>query len=217
MSLRLRYEKLKNTRQVYQNQLEDKEKELTSLKEKSNNLIKARWVLTKVAEQTQLRFKEKVESLVTMAIQSVFDRNFNFVLLFEQKRNKFECRPVVMENEVEYTPKDDMGGGIIDVISFALRVVLWSLQKPKTRNFLVLDEPMKYVGKGELLERAGMMLREISHRLGIQLVLVTHEPQLAEIADTAYSVTHRSGKSFVELIKGEVKSIAKKRIVKRRK
>jgi len=215
MSFRLRYEKLKNVRQVYQNQLHEKEKEKESLRKKSEDFSKARWILTKVAEMTQLRFKEKVESLVTMAIQSVFDRDFKFVLVFEQKRNKFECRPVVMENEVEYTPKDDMGGGIIDVISFALRVVLWNLQKPKSRNILILDEPMKYVGKGELLERAGMMLREISHKLGIQLVLVTHEPQLAEIADMAYSVTHRSGKSQVELIKGTIEKPVSK--IKRRK
>ena len=48
----------------------------------------------------------------------------------ERKRNKLECRPVVMEGDYEYTAKDEMGGGIIDIISFAFRVVLWSLESP---------------------------------------------------------------------------------------
>jgi len=216
-NLKRRYEKLISSRDALVTLADEKQDQLEDRKNQSQNFIKARWVLSKVAEQTQLRFKEKVESLVTMAIQSVFDRNFKFVLVFEQKRNKFECRPVVMENSIEYTPKDDMGGGIVDVISFALRVVLWNLQKPKSRNILILDEPMKYVGKGDLLDRAGNMLREISHRLGIQLILVTHEPQLSEIADIAYLVSHRNGKSEAELIKEEVKKVEKPKKLKRRK
>ena len=204
MDYRIRYERLKTKKETLETILELAKDGLLSTEEEYDNHNKARWVLTEVAKATQERFKERVESLTTMAIQSVFDRPFKFILEFERKRNKLECRPIVMEGDNEHVPKDDMGGGIIDVISFALRVVLWSLQQPKSRNTLILDEPMKYVGKGDLLDRAGVMLREISHKLGIQLILVTHEPLLAEIADVAYSVEHKNGKSVVSLIKGEV-------------
>ena len=211
MNLRIRYEKLKTKREVLEGELRSKSVNLLTIQEKYANLVKARWILTEVVKETQIRFKAKVESLTTMAIQSVFDRPFKFVLEFERKRNKLECRPVVMEGESEFVPKDDMGGGIIDVISFALRVVLWSLQQPRSRNTLILDEPMKYVGKGELLDRAGQMLREVSHSLGIQLILVTHEPQLADIADIAYMVEHVKGKSVVKMIKGEKPKLKLKR------
>jgi len=211
MSLRIRYEKLKTKREVLVGDMSARVYHLDAIKKDYENLVKARWILTEVAKETQIRFKEKVESLTTMAIQSVFDRPFRFVLEFERKRNKLECRPIVMEGDVEYVPKDDMGGGIIDVISFALRVVLWSLQKPRSRNTLILDEPMKYVGKGDLLDRAGQMLREVSHSLGIQLILVTHEPQLADIADMAYMVEHVKGRSVVKMIKGETPKMKLKR------
>lgn len=215
MSLRIRYEKLKIKREVLESEMKYRRLRLDDIKRDYENLIKARWILTEVAKETQIRFKERVESLVTMAIQSVFDRSFKFVLEFERKRNKLECRPIVMEGDAEYVPKDDLGGGIIDIISFALRVVLWSLQQPRSRNTLILDEPMKYVGKGELLDRAGQMLREVSHRLGIQLILVTHEPQLADIADIAYEVEHIKGKSVVKMIKGQIEKPKLK--LKRRK
>jgi len=216
MDLKFKYEKLKSERNLLQNQKKERLTFLDQIKSKHENYTKARWVLSKVAEQTQLRFKEKVESLVTMAIQSVFDRPFQFILIFEQKRNKFECRPVVMEGDIEYVPKDDMGGGIIDIISFALRVVLWSLQKPKTRNILILDEPMKYVGKGDLLDRAGNMIREISHRLGLQLLLVTHEPELSSIGDISYNVEYKKDRSIISLIKGETLKPEPKQKLKRR-
>ncbi len=215
MSLRIRYEKLKTKREVLVGDMEARVYHLDAIKANYENLIKARWILTEVAKETQIRFKAKVESLVTMAIQSVFDRPFKFVLEFERKRNKLECRPVVMEGDSEYTAKDDLGGGIVDVISFAMRIVLWSLQQPRSRNTIILDEPMKFVGKGELLDRAGQMLKEISHKLGIQLIIVTHEPQLAEIGDIAYLVEHKKGKSHVSLIKGQIEKPKLK--LKRRK
>lgn len=210
--LNTRYDRLSGEKDSLLKLIEKKNFELEDMVHRSEVFVKARWVLSEVARLTQERFKEKVETLVTTAIRAVFDRPFKFVLEFERKRNKLECRPVIKEGDVEYVPKDDMGGGIIDVLSFALRVVMWSLQRPRTRNVIVLDEPMKYVGKGELLDRAGRMLREVSKGLGIQLILVTHEPQLIEIADRAYSVRHNGKKSVVDLVKGE-----KPKRVRRRK
>lgn len=178
-----------------------KESELLKTIDEEEDLIHARLIITEVAKKTQERFKEKVESLVTLAIQSVFNRPFKFFLVFDRKANKVSCQPIIKEGDSEYIPKDDMGGGIIDLISFAFRVVLWSLEYPKSRNVFILDEPMKFIGKGDLLEKAGKMLHEVSHRLKFQLIIITHEPELAEISDRAYQVTHNGNQSTVRLIK----------------
>lgn len=179
------------------------------------NQIKARWVLTEVAQMTQKKFKSKVESLVTMAIQSVFDRPFQFHLEFERKRNKMECRPIITEvvdgvERVYDDPENDMGGGAMDIISFALRIVLWSLERPPSRNVIILDEPMKNMGK--LITLGGQVLREISHRLGFQLIIITHDDELIDIADRSYQVSHDGNKSHVVLVKGEPVIVTKKRV-----
>lgn len=197
---------LLENRKRLRSELEQSEKDL-------ENYTKARWVLTEVAKLTQERFKAKVETLVTMVIQSVFDRPFKFSLEFTRERNRFVCTPKVMEGDYEYIPKDDMGGGIIDLISFALRIVLWSVERPASRNTFVLDEPMKFVGKGELLMKAGKMIREISHKMNCQIIMVTHEPELSAIADAAWKVEHRSGKSVVTNILAD---IPKKKMIRRR-
>ena len=197
-----RFDRLRGEKDLVERTLLEKKGQVEEKKHRVEVLTKARWVLSEVARLTQERFKDRVEALVTTAIRAVFDRPFEFVLELERKRNKLECQLLVKEGQIEYVPKDDMGGGIVDVISFALRVVLWSMQKPRTRNVLILDEPMKYVGKGELLERAGRMLREISQGLGVQLIVVTHEPQLMEKADRAYYVRHNGKESMVEQVEG---------------
>lgn len=208
--------KKKAERALLITQRKEMQARVEQLKTDSENYTKARWILAEVAKETQKSFQVKVESLVTSAIRAVYEeRPLQFKLVFEQKRNKFECKPLVMEGDYEFDPKDELGGGIIDLISFAFRVVLWHLENPRSRNVFVLDEPMKFVGKGDLLMRAGRMIKEISHRLGFQIIMVTHEPELAEIADKAWSVDHDGTKSSLRLIVGNKPETKIKRLVKR--
>jgi len=195
------------------------EAKIIQLKEVMERKIKARWVLSEVARITQERFTGYVENLVTLAIQSVFDRPLKLLVKFEIKRNNSECLLLVQDGDKEpYVPKDEMGGGLLDVISFALRVVLWSLEQPRSRNVLLLDEPMKFVGHGEMQQKAGDMLRDISHRLGIQLIILTHEPELMAIADRSWNVVHDGTMSHVSQVGAEEKKPTKSAArIKRRK
>lgn len=194
------YQKLSNRIEFLQDDLDQKEETINQSMILTDNLGKARWVLSEVQQLTQQRFKERVEALVTMAIKSVFDRPFGFELVFERKRDKMECRPVIYEmvdgNRQDYEdPEYDTGGGILDVISFALRVVLWSMEKPRTRNVMVLDEPGKNLG--DLVPLFGNILRQISHELKIQLIIITHDASLMEIGDLSYHVEHDERESHV--------------------
>ena len=141
-----------NTRN-YKKLLDDKKTELSLLKNQrceKNTLIeekkiylekisKAKWLLSEAVSRTQNNFKNYVENLVTLAINSVFqDRVFKFLVDFKIKRNKPECSLLVQEGDSEpYLPKDEMGGSIVDIITFALRIVLHSLNTNKTRNVIL--------------------------------------------------------------------------------
>lgn len=195
-----KYTQLKAKRDLIKADLLNKQAKVAALKSKNDAQIKARWVLTEVAQQTQQRFQEKVDTLVTMAIRSVFDRPFEFHLLFERKRNKMECKPIIREGDRVYDdPEYDLGGGILDVISFAFRIVLWSLQNPRSRNVIILDEPMKNMGK--LISLGGQVLKEISHQLNLQLIIVTHDEELVEIGDAMFKITHDGSMSHVGTVK----------------
>lgn len=166
----------------------------------AENSKKAKWVVSEVVRLTQENVKEYIEELVTMALVAVFDRDYKFVVDFDMRDNRSNCLLRVQEGDWEpYVPKDDQGGGILDVISFALRVVLWSLENPPSNNFFYLDEPMKFVGSGDSaeIERAVGMMKEVSDKLGIQLIINTHEPMVASIGDRVFRVTHKNGKSQV--------------------
>jgi hypothetical protein len=178
---------------------------ITALNTTQNTIIQSTALVKKVAKDAQTEFKEGIDDTLTKAIKAIFDEHFFFDLEIKTGGSGLQCTPKIWERvegvDVEYSPKDEMGGSIIDPIGFVLRVLLQALDPDPTRPTFMLDEPMKHVGKGELLERAGLLLREVSHQRHIQLIIITHEPELAEIADRAWRVVRRRGKSVATVIK----------------
>jgi DNA repair exonuclease SbcCD ATPase subunit len=189
-------------------QLAHRQEEIDSHKKYLENLTKARWVLAEVAKLTQRKVSGIIESLVTMAIQSVYDNDFKFSISFDIKRNKSECvLGVKTDDEDPFIPKEEDGGGLLDVLSFALRIVLWSLQKKRTLPFFWLDEPFR--GLGSLTPKAGEMMQRIAKDLCIQFIIITHDNQLSDIADRSWTVKHNGSWSVVtqdgEIVKQEKK------------
>ncbi len=191
--LRSKIDELKTERNTLINLAEEKADKIDELNNGVEDHTKARELLLNILANIQGDFSKKVEALVTKAIQIVFsDRNFEFKLLFEEKRNNIECRPVIMEDGIEYIPKDDLGGSILDVIGFALRVVLITLERPKKRLFIAMDEPFRWLGN--LRRKAGLMVKEICKGLRLQILFVTHDKDLVEIADKVYHIGHNKKK-----------------------
>ena len=171
---------------------------LHSLKQQEVNVRKARAILVEVGKSTQEHLSNKIEDVLTKALRTIFDRPFDFVVRFVEKRNKSECELLIREGDSEFIPKDDMGVGVIDVTGFLLRIVLWSMRKNKTRRLFIYDEPLKAIGHDELMYRTGELIKELAKKLGIQVIIVTHEEELIQLADKAYLVTHGEKGSVVK-------------------
>lgn len=156
-------------------------------------MVMARNILSEASRATQEQFKAYVEGLVTLAIQSVFpNENYKFVVDFVLQNNRSNINLLVQQGDKDpYIPEDEQGGGLLDIISFALRIVLWSLEKPRRRNVIIMDEPFRWTGN--LTEKAADMMKEISEKLGIQIIIVTHDDRLKEIADKSWMVQRTDG------------------------
>jgi DNA repair exonuclease SbcCD ATPase subunit len=176
-----------------------KKKTIKSVTRELNDYTEALDVLTVVAKIVQVKVKTRVESLLSMAIRSVFtERDFVFELQSSKDKSKFT--PIIKEGDSEFVPKDEMGRSIIDVISFAFRVVLWTISSPRTRNLFILDEP--FTRTGDLISMAGEMLRTLSRELRFQVIIISHLDELIEFCDKVWRVRHDGTKSIVKLIKG---------------
>jgi len=85
------------------------------------------------------------------------------------------------------------------VAAFALRVASWSMQSPRSNNVLILDEPFRYLSVN-LLSKASDMLKQISKELDLQIIMVTHSPELVEAADAVFEVSLKNKVSSVQLV-----------------
>ena len=190
--------------ELLENQLAHSQAMTSSFQKLVLELTEARQVIMAVSKSTQEQFKDYVESLVTTAIQSVFpEKGYHFIVESDVKSNRTEINLLVQQGEKEpYVPKEEQGGALLDTISFALKVVLWSLEQPRSRNVLFYDEPFRFTGA--LTELAAAMMKEVSHELSLQIILVTHDNRLEQIADKAWRVSREDGEhSVVEEIRKE--------------
>ena len=158
----------------------------------------AQLILQESARLTQQHLQYRIGNLVTLAMESVFDDPYHLELLFENARGKTQASIQFMRNGEYVSPLDASGGGALDVACFGLQVSLWTLQNPKTRPVLFLDEPLKWLKGGGLPEKGAAMLQQISQKLGIQIIMVSHAPELISHADKVFQVTKKKNISTVK-------------------
>ena len=162
----------------------------------------AREILRAVGLETQKMLQYHISDITSLALEAVFDDPYELVAEFVQRRNKTECDLYFSRRGSRVDPLDASGGGAVDVASFALRIAAWSMQSPKRRNTIMLDEPFKFLDtQTDRLERASQMTQELSKQLGLQFIIVTHEDTLTEHADREFRVRQsRKGISSVKQI-----------------
>jgi DNA repair exonuclease SbcCD ATPase subunit len=153
-------------------------------RQKTIEIVQA--LVQKVAKETQEQLKFQIEDIVKTCIDTCFPDEYDFKVEFEIKRGKTECALKFYKNGHEI---DDLlesgGGGVVDLASFALRISAWSMGH--SANTLVLDEAFKFLSR-DLQARAGEIISEISKKLGLQLIINTHIPELVEQSDKVFRV-----------------------------
>jgi len=133
-----------------------------------------------ISQTIQQQTHEKISHVVTACLQSVFpDKNYEFKLRFERKRNRTEAKPILINDghEIE-EPLEEDSGGIVDVAAFTCQVCTIIMSKPQIRRLLILDEPFKFVSP-EYRENVKEMLEMLAEDFKIQFIMVTsHQSQI---------------------------------------
>lgn len=178
-------------------ELSEKEKLLGLLKRDIRNTEDAQMVVQTVAQETQKQLEYHISDMVSLALNAVFDDPYEFKVNFIQKRGKTEAEILFKREGKEIDPMTEAGGGAVDVAAFALRIALWNIRSPRSRNTILLDEPFRFLSR-ELQPKAGEMFQMLSEKLGLQFIVVTHNPDLIEVADKVFKVEIKNGVSRVK-------------------
>lgn len=127
-----------------------------------------------IAQAIQQRVHDQVASIVSRCLTAVFDDPYTFELRFDRKRGKTECQMVfTRDGKTLDDPLNEIGGGVVEVAAFGLRLACLLTSRPAPRRFLVLDEPFKSVRGQEYRDRVRQLLIGLSEELGVQILLNT--------------------------------------------
>jgi DNA repair exonuclease SbcCD ATPase subunit len=171
----------------------------------AERLEKVRLLLIEASKHAREQGRRQVEFLVTQALQFVFGEDMEFKVVIEDKRDRPEAEFYVCSTyggniRVETTPEDARGGGVVDVLSLALRLAMLYAFRPPVGGPVILDEPGKHISE-EFSPHVASFLKSFSQSLDRQIIMVSHNQHLAESADTAYLVEMHQGISSMRRIR----------------
>lgn len=180
-----------------------KEKQLELL----DDLIKVRSIFQTAAKLTQSMLSERVETIVSNALEAVFPDPYKFKIDFVERRNSTECDLLFEKDGNTKDPMDSCGFGAADVAALALRVAYWKLTQG-SRNVLILDEPTRALSKDKQ-KLASLVFKGLSQiEGGLQFIIVTHNQDLAESADRTFRISQKNRISTIKRLP-EVQEVGK--------
>lgn len=168
-----------------------------ALQEEKDLLEKTETVLKHLIDKLAKKDLSQMDRLVTYGLKSVFpdiDVRFESDLEEHGKKVKIRLSTVFGENTVDEESKCS-----IDVIeSLLLRLVC--IRKMKRAPILFLDEAFGAVDS-EYIANVSGLVSELAQKLGMDILLVTHNSALADAADSNYRIQRRGGKTSIERVR----------------
>jgi len=137
------------------------------------------------------QLKVRIEETVSAGMQSIFMNADTFKVDMSEYRDQPAAKwKVHVDGGQDVDPEEADGGGLSDVVSTTLRLSILETARPKLEGIVTLDEPGKMVSGqssgSEYLPNMAQFLKEYTRQAGRQLIMITHEEQLMEIADVSY-------------------------------
>jgi hypothetical protein len=160
------------TRNVAIQAAEREREALITVNRRTTAIEEARQIVQQVAHTLQQRAHEKVASVVTCCLASIFDNPYKFKVRFDCKRGKTEAVMTFTRDNKKYDdPLNEIGGGVVDIAALALRLSCVMLSKPIKRRLLILDEPLRNVRGIGNRRRVRKMLVKLAEDLEFQFIL----------------------------------------------
>jgi len=156
--------------------LQDVQEDSRGLIMRQSRCERALEIVKAVGLATQQQLEYHLSEQVSLAMESVFDDPYKLSIHFQEKRGKTEAELLFNRRNMEMPPIGSVGGGAIDVASFALRIAYFSMRQDKhIRPLLLLDEPFSQLKGEDANLRALAMVQELSKRLDIQIIMISDE------------------------------------------
>lgn len=116
-------------------QLKMEKQNLQNIEKEIELLSKVSILFQKTSEFAREQAKNQIESLVTKCLQFIFESDIEFLIEIEEQRGKSNAEFYVINKAedilIKTKPELSRGGGVVDIVSLALRIAFLQIHKPK--------------------------------------------------------------------------------------
>lgn len=195
LTRRIERDILSSTREELASEINEHNAHLSDLK-----LIET--FLTRFADERQAQVYKQIEHTVSEGLLAVFDEDIKLEVSNKVVGARSETVFTVVSNteegELRTSIMDARGGGVAAIVGFLIQAVL-VLLTPNLRPILFLDETFRNVSE-EFQSPLGEFIKDLCERTGLQVVLVTHQPTIAEFSDSWYAFSQTDGKTKIKKV-----------------
>ncbi len=179
------------------------EKKIERLLENSEELILVDTLLKQTADFSREQASVQIKSIVTSCLKLVFNSDMEFEIELSQSRGKNSAEFFIIEkqedNVYKYKIQDSRGGGVIDILSLALRLAFLLKYSPSINGPLILDEPAKHVSE-DFIFNVSNFIKKVSEEFDKQIILISHNEHISSIGDKGYRISKSNLISHIETI-----------------
>ena len=159
--------------------------EIADLEKKVDLYTRASAVI-KILLDTMVRDEiNKMAGLVTYGLKAIFeDQDLSFKPVISKKNEKIYIELKTANNGIE-GEFGSYGGSVAVIESFLLRVIC--MLKMNLARLILLDETFAPIGD-EYIQNTSKLVGELATKLGLDVLLVTHQPEFKNYAKRVYKV-----------------------------
>ena len=182
------FQRCKGIERELEKNIEEYAGKKNQLEQRLKLIEQAQSFLQKVAQQTQEHLKFQIEDIVNLALETCFPNEYSFQILFNVSRGKTDAELVFLDQKTQrqVDPMNASGGGVVDLPCIALRIACYALEQG-TDNVIILDEPFRFLSR-DLQQSAGEILKVLSNRMQLQIIMVSHIGEIIDVADKVFEV-----------------------------
>ncbi len=200
-TIRDKYITLKDQLDTAKSNLRKTAVNLTMTKSKRSEWLMAREFFVQIAQMTQADITDYLQSTVSLAMDVIpSDEPLKLIAQFETRRNQQELDLYVQEGVQEPVPLDSkldfVGNSVEEQIAFASKLCTWSIMNPRPAPFQAHDEPFRAL-KDENIGNVLKFVKELQEELGLQMLILTHRPDIAAIGDKVFYLDKKKGRTTI--------------------
>ena len=180
-----RIDRLDGFYQALKSQERAVKQEVSDLKHKAEVLNKSSLVIKHLLDIMVKDEINKMAGLVTYGLNTIFeDQDLSFKPVISKKNDRIYIELRTSNNGIE-SEFGTYGGSVAVIESFLLRIIC--MLKMKLARVILLDETFGSISS-EYIQTTSKFVSELSTKLGLDVLLVTHQPEFKNFAKRVYRI-----------------------------